>query len=46
MRSDTDFGLMYTHSERILLSDTDVVTSLRSNTDFSHTYTRSDRIPF
>ncbi len=43
LRSDTDFGLMYTRSTRILPSDTNVVTLLRSDPDFSLMYMRSAR---
>ncbi len=43
-RFETDFGLMYTRSARILLPDTNVVTLLRSDTDFSPMYARFARI--
>ena len=44
LRSDTDRGLMYTCSARILLSDAHFAIMLRSDTSFGVTYTRSARI--
>ena len=44
LRSDTDFGVMYTRSARILFWDTQFTIMLRFDTDFGAMYTRSARI--
>ena len=44
LRSDTDFGVMYTCSARILLPDTQFAIMFCPNTGFGLTYTCSARI--